>query len=80
MINRILNSMRLNWDRETMKSFWWLVILIFGPFSMMWDSCSFRPIVHKKSELIKVNYPGVNAMSNKEIEEAYQYGVDNDWF
>lgn len=70
-----------NSNKETTKSsFWWFLILVFGPISMLWENCSYRPIVQKRNALIEVNCSNVKTMSDKEIELAYQYGVDNGWF
>lgn len=70
----------VNNNRSIRTPFWWFIILIFGPISMLWNSCEYRPIVQKRNELIRVNCKGAKTMSNEEIEKAYQYGMENEWF
>lgn len=47
---------------------------------MMWKSCELRPVVKKRNALIKVNCEGAKSFSTNEVEEAYQYGLEQGWF
>lgn len=66
--------------RQFQHSMWWLIILVFGPLSMLWNSCEHRPVAKKRKALIEVNCKGASSMTNKEVEETYQYGLEEGWF
>lgn len=66
--------------RQFQHSMWWLIILVLGPLSMLWNSCGYRPVVKKRNALIEVNCKGASSMTDKEIEAAYQYGLEEGWF
>lgn len=74
------NNMSFADRRQFQHSMWWLIILIFGPLSMLWNSCGYRPIVKKRNALIEVNCEGARSMTNDQVEKAYQYGLEEGWF
>lgn len=66
--------------REYQSAFWWSIIIFVAPVMMMWNSCELRPVVKKRNALIKVNCEGAKSFSTNEVEEAYQYGLEQGWF
>lgn len=66
--------------REYRSAFWWSIIIFVAPIMMLWDSCQWRPVVRKRNALIEVNCKGAKSFSNKEVEETYQYGLEQGWF
>lgn len=66
--------------RQIQHSIWWFIILVFGPLSMLWDSCGYRPVVKKRNALIEVNCKDAKSMTEKEVEQTFQYGLDHGWF
>lgn len=66
--------------RSWQSAFWWFLIIIVAPSLMMWNSCELRPVVRKRNALIEVNCKGAKSFSNQEVEEAYQYGLEQGWF
>lgn len=84
---RLITALVLTWSnmssvekRQFQHSMWWLIILVFGPLSMLWNSCGYRPIVKKRNALIEVNCKGARTMTNEEVESTYQYGLEEGWF
>lgn len=66
--------------RQYRSAFFWLIILIFGPFAMLWESCPMNSTAMRKKALIEINLKGVNTLTKDEINYNYEYGLEHGWF